>query len=410
VSGSTGLRAVVATHYWAPHVGGIESVAHQQVAHLASEGAGVEVHTTRLPRTAPAREQRSVPGGEGEVRVVRHGALDLLAGAFQVPVPLPSPSMARALGSAVRQADVVIAHGHSYPSSVLAARAAHRAGRPFILVQHSPWVAYPRPLELVEHAVDRSLGRAVIRTADHVVCVSEHTADYVRTIEPSARITVVYNGVDTGRFHPSSAPAPTPTSVPVAVPTPTVVLFVGRFVRRNGWQVLLDAWRDAALHGRAELHMIGSGPDEQRIRDIAGSLHNVRVLGHVSDDRLADHYRAARVVVVPSTAGEGFGLVAAEALACGTPVVASDQGGLAEVVRHGEDGLLVAPGDPFALACALQLLLEDPVLHAGFARAARTRDRSHARASEAFLNVVRVTIGLAGPRGSGGAPRAVGAT
>jgi glycosyltransferase involved in cell wall biosynthesis len=322
--------------------------------------------------------------------------------------------MARALGSAARQADIVIAHGHSYPSSALAARAARRAGRPFVLVQHSPWVAYPRPLELVEHAVDRSLGRAVIRAADRVVCVSEHTAEYVRTIESTAPITVVHNGVDTSRFHPASgsasAPASAPTSGPATMPAPAVVLFVGRLVRRNGWRVLLDAWRDAALHGRAELHLIGSGPDEQRIRDIAGSLHNVRVLGHVSDDRLADQYRAARVVVVPSTAGEGFGLVAAEALACGTPVVASDQGGLAEVVRHGEDGLLVAPGDPFALACALQLLLEDPVLHAGFARAARTRDRSHARASEAFLNVVRVTIGLAGPRGSGGAPRAVGAT
>ena len=399
--GQVDLRIAVATHYWAPHVGGIETVARQQVEHLARRGADVEVHTSHLPRTVPARPRppdgRPSDAGEGEVRIVRHAALDPFATALQVPVPLPGPGMARALAEAARRCDIVIAHGHSYPSSMLAAWAARRARRPLVLVQHSPWVAYGRALEAVEHAVDRTVGRAVIRAADRVVCVSEHTAAYVHSIEPSAMTVVVPNGVDTSRFRPAdpsdaSGASDVPSSPGAASTRPAIVLFVGRIVRRNGWHVLLDAWRRAGLGARAELHVVGSGPDDAALRAAARGLDGVRILGRIDDADLADHYRAAHVVVVPSTTGEGFGLVAAEALACGTPVVASAQGGLAEVVRHEQDGLLVAPGDAAALAAALQRTIDDAALHAALSRHAHAQDRSQESATDALLDVLMGTL------------------
>lgn len=359
------LRVTMVTHYWEPHVGGIESVARLQAQALAASGSAVEVHTTRIPSDAAAVSEAPSVEGSGAVRIVRHRAIDPLARSLQVPVPFPGPAMARALLRSARRSDVVIAHGHSYPSSVMAAWAARRAGRPFVLVQHSPWVAYGGVLDVLERAVDASLGRAVIRTADRVVCVSEHTAEYVRSIAPDAVTVVIPNDVD-ARFHPSPS-AGRPSSV-----APTV-LFVGRLVRRNGWEVLLDAWGRSELEGRAELHIVGSGPDERAVRAAAEELRGVRLVGHVPDGELVDRYRDADVVVVPTVAGEGFGLVAAEALACGTPVIASAQGGLTEVVRHGEDGLLVPPGDAQALASAMGRLLGDATLRARLATGAHRR-------------------------------------
>ncbi len=381
------LRVTMATHYWEPHVGGIESVARRQAHALASRGIDVEVHTTRIPAAAAPVTEAPPTGGSGEVRIVRHRAIDPLAHSLQLPVPFPGAAMARALVRSAHRSDVVVAHGHSYPSSVMAARAACRARRPFVLVQHSPWVAYGGALDLLERAVDASLGRAVIRAAARVVCVSEHTADYVRSIVPDVATVVIPNDVD-DRFRPSAvrrAPSATPT-----------VLFVGRLVRRNGWTVLLDAWRRSGLEGRAELHVVGTGPDAPTIRAAVEPLRGVLLVGHVPDEELANRYRAADVVVVPTVAGEGFGLVAAEALACGTPVIASAQGGLKEVVRDGQDGLLVPPGDAQALASALRGVLEDVQLRARLAAGALVRepndDGTRGGSVAALLDVLREQV------------------
>jgi glycosyltransferase involved in cell wall biosynthesis len=232
-------------------------------------------------------------------------------------------------------------------------------------VQHSPWVAYGGPLDVIERVADLTLGRTVIRAAGRVVCVSEHTAEYVRTIVPDAATVVVPNSVD-DRFRPD------PTTARSAQALPRV-LFVGRLVRRNGWSVLVDAWRRSGLEGRAELHIVGSGPDERAIGAAVNALTGVRLIGHLPDGELVDRYRSAHFVVVPTIAGEGFGLVAAEALACGTPVVASAQGGLREVVRHGVDGLLVPPGDPEALARTMRRVLDDAALHSQLVAGVRAR-------------------------------------
>jgi glycosyltransferase involved in cell wall biosynthesis len=183
------------------------------------------------------------------------------------------------------------------------------------------------------------------------------------------------------------------------------VLFVGRLVRRNGWPVLIDAWRRTGLGERAELHIVGGGPDAKAVSAAAAGLPGVRVLGRVPDEDLADRYRSASVVVVPTVTGEGFGMVAAEALACGTPVVASAQGGLAEVVRDGVDGLLVPPGDAGALGRMLVRAVDDGPLLARLARGARTRDLSDVRSTDAFIDVL---LDAANDGGGGRVRTAVG--
>lgn len=381
-----GLRLVMLTHYWDPHVGGIESVARQQARRFATLGATVEVHTTRLPRSASRVSEWTPPSGPGSLHIVRHRAADVLARTLRVPVPIPAPTMVRAVIAAVRRADAVVVHGHTYPTSVIGALGARTVGRPLVLMQHSPWVAYGPLRDRLERAVDRTLGRFVIGSADRVVAVSEHTAAYVRSLRAGTSVTVVPNGVDTTRFCPPSGSVERPAG------RRPVVLFVGRLVHRNGWEVLLDAWDRFELADRAELRIVGSGPDIARALRRAATLASVTVVGHVPDHALVDEYRAATVVAVPSVTGEGFGLVAAEALACGTPVVASADGGLSEVVRDEVDGLLVRPGDAEALAVALRRVVHDAALRARLASSAGARDRGSDSAADAVLRAIVASV------------------
>jgi D-inositol-3-phosphate glycosyltransferase len=107
-----------------------------------------------------------------------------------------------------------------------------------------------------------------------------------------------------------------------------------------------------------------------RLAKRLGITRHVRFIPPVDQDRLADHFRAADVVVVPSY-NESFGLVAIEAQACGTPVVAARVGGLGTAVRHGESGLLVDGHDPVDYAAACAQLLERPELRARMGEGAR---------------------------------------
>lgn len=144
---------------------------------------------------------------------------------------------------------------------------------------------------------------------------------------------------------------------------PQTIGFAGRITAEKGVGVLVDAFEIVVTRQPlARLILVGDGPERPAIeRRIQTSrlAERVEITGWLPWEE-AEH-RLARVAVqaVPSVWEEPFGLVAAEAMMRGTPVVASDIGGLGEVVRHGRTGMLVPPGDPEALAAALLTLLED---------------------------------------------------
>ncbi|HEX7586798.1 MAG TPA: glycosyltransferase, partial [Anaerolineae bacterium] len=132
-----------------------------------------------------------------------------------------------------------------------------------------------------------------------------------------------------------------------------------------------------ALRGKLCVCLIGGDIDEeepdkelarlQALKNELGIGDLVTFLGRRSQEALPYYYASADVVVMPSLY-ESFGMVALEAMACGTPVVASDVGGLSYIVRDGETGFLVPEGDPRALADCLGQLLHDPALRARLGR------------------------------------------
>ena len=124
------------------------------------------------------------------------------------------------------------------------------------------------------------------------------------------------------------------------------VLFVGELVRHKRPDVAIEA----ALAAGREITVVGSGPELHRLR--ARYDGRAQFLGRVGDDALAELYAGAAALVVPNV--EEFGIAAVEAQAAGRPVVGIGAGGLLETVVPGHTGLLVAPGDPGALARALR--------------------------------------------------------
>jgi len=197
------------------------------------------------------------------------------------------------------------------------------------------------------------------------------------------RIRVVAPGVDHAFFGPGYRPqARRALGLPEDVP---LLLFVGRIQPLKGADVAVRALAALAEHHRAHLVIVGgpSGPRGEEhlaaLQGIVGDLgltHRVRFESPQPHDLLSTYYRAADVCVVPSRS-ESFGLVALEAAACGTPVVAAAVGGLTTLVEEGRTGYLVEPSTPAAFADAVSAVLADPLLAERLATAAVVRARGY---------------------------------
>jgi D-inositol-3-phosphate glycosyltransferase len=209
----------------------------------------------------------------------------------------------------------------------------------------------------------------VVNEADRLIANTEEEARQLVRLygaDPD-RTLVVPPGVDLDRFAPGGRAA---ARRAVGAPEDAVVLlFVGRIQPLKAPDVVLHAAAqlvadDPALRARLRVHVVGapsgSGLDApEQLQKLAADLGIADVVHFFPPqppDRLADHYRAADVTVVPSH-NESFGLVALEAQACGTPVVAAAVGGLPTAVRDGISGVLVDGHDPRSYATAVRAVL-----------------------------------------------------
>lgn len=150
------------------------------------------------------------------------------------------------------------------------------------------------------------------------------------------------------------------------------VLFVGRAEERKGLPVLLGAFEALVEHVPARLTVVGASPAEvaRHLSDPAAASR-VEVVGPVGHEELWCRLHAADVLCAPSLSGESFGMILTEAFAAGTPVIASQIAGYAEVVTHGVDGVLVPPGDPQRLAEELRSVYLEPARREAMGDAAR---------------------------------------
>jgi glycosyltransferase involved in cell wall biosynthesis len=238
-----------------------------------------------------------------------------------------------------RQAPDLVLVNHISLLAVVASRLCQQWGKPYRIISFGTDTdLLRRAPRYVSHLAAPTAG------ADRLFAISGFVSREIQALLPVHRVDVLGAAADKHLFSPDTA----------AGYWQPVITYVGRLVTEKGLWVLLDAMERARHVER--LDIIGEGPlyaALQRRLQQAGPGFPVALVGTLRHEELRPRLVSSAAVVVPSTWQEPLALVVAEALACGVPVIASDVGGIAEMVVDGVNGLVVPPGDADALARAV---------------------------------------------------------
>lgn len=216
------------------------------------------------------------------------------------------------------------------------------------------------------------LNRLIVRQADTVIVISKFTHDVLASTVPDLEATIIPFGVNDEKVAPHGFDSVAFRQTYDFRPDDYLILSVGRLVERKGFHVLIEAMQYMPADVTPQLIIGGVGPEQEALQALAerlGLQDCVHLLGYIDDDNLAQWYAAADVFVLPAVLDssgdtEGLGMVLVEAMANGTPVIASDVGGITDIVIDGQTGLLVPPGDAVALAERIIAALTDHDLRA----------------------------------------------
>jgi phosphatidylinositol alpha-mannosyltransferase len=293
------------------------------------------------------------------------------------PTPLPynrsvapvaiAPTSALRVLRLLRRFAPAVTHVHEPLSPLVSFAAAALAPRPVIATFHS-WSDSDRLYRLIA-----PVGRRVARRLDARVAVSPSAQVFAAEAlgVPIGAFRVIPNGIAVDSF----AAAPIEA---LRDPERPLLLFVGRLEPRKGLDVLVRAFlRVRAAMPNVRLCVVGEGAQRERCQQmIPGSIrHDALFVGHVDEAEKPRYFASADLFVAPNTGGESFGIVLLEAMAAGLPIVASDIPGFRNVMRDGQQGRFVPPGDAPALAeTILTLLSNDKLCHALAAEGRRHAD------------------------------------
>jgi glycosyltransferase involved in cell wall biosynthesis len=366
-------RVLMLTNAVAPdQLGGLQRYVRELSAALVRAGAEVAVVTRQIDASDPEREL----GADG-VALLRYPVAPRTDPLYFARYPLA------AFGSAWRSARPAAVRGttvHAHFS--LPGLAAALSGRPYVQTFHAPSYKeiraerqgrYALPAVGLAEAGLRAAERRIVQGAGAIAVLSEFMREEVRALSPRAaeRTWLIPGGMDTTWFSPGPG-----TTHPFAEEGAGPLLFTARrFVPRTGVRELVRALPAvlAAVPG-ARLAVAGDGALREEVeRDVArlGLTEHVRLLGRVSNDELLGWYRRADAFVMPTQELEGFGLSAAEALACGTPVIGTPAGAVPELLAP-LDPRLICPGvGERELAGGIVAALGDPELLPAVAARAR---------------------------------------
>jgi glycosyltransferase involved in cell wall biosynthesis len=280
--------------------------------------------------------------------------------------PLVVASAVRSARSLLNKGGFDVVHVHwVVPNGPIGALATRRSGVPLVVSLHGSDIAVSERSSAVARVARWSLERTAA-----VLAPSEDLLDRARVLGARGKLVRISHGADTDALSAPPAAAAALRARLGLTADDVVVAGIGRFLRVKGFDHLVAAHARAAQElPQLRLVLVGDGAEHVRLAEQArelGVAGSVRFAGTAARDEIAAYLAAADVVAVPSVRYEGYvdGLpnVALEAMAAGRPLVATDVGGLPELVRPGVNGVLVPEKDPRALADAILELARDSEL------------------------------------------------
>jgi starch synthase len=406
------MRVALLSREYPPEVYGGAGVHVEYLARELAHLVDLEVHCFGAQRPA---------GPPGSPRVVAHPTWNALAGDARHLGALRTVATDLSIAAAVEGNDLV--HSHTWYANLAGHLAKLLYGIPHVVSVHSLEPLRPWKVEQLGggYHVSRFCERTALEAADRIVAVSAGMAADVIGVYPTVdagRIRVIRNGIDTDQYRPD--PGTDVLDAYGVDPRRPSVIFVGRITRQKGVPHLLDA--ALAIDPAAQLVLCAGAPDTPELgREVASKVARIRQErgGIVWIEKMLERREVvqllthATVFVCPSVY-EPLGIVNLEAMACETAVVATDTGGIPEVVADGETGLLVpfesdgagGPRDPVGFAADIaervNRLLADP----GLARRMGGAGRRRAVEEFSWTTIAAETAALYAELvpGAGGAP------
>ncbi len=369
------MRIVQVSPFFHPHAGGVESHVRGLAGEFAREGHDVTVVTSRYDRHLPVEESF-----EG-YRIRRSRTLGV---AFNTPIDVGTGRLLRSL-----PADIVHLHYPPPLTSYFATRALAATRVPICLTYHCDLFLGGLAGRALAALYQRAFLPPTLRRVNRIVV---HTRSYGDTsaVLRGRTLSVIPSVVDLARFRPGLDASALRGDLKLE--GKRVLGFTGRLVPHKGVDVILEAL--SLLPKDVVLLVVGAGP---RLPSLIGHARRLGVEGRVrfcpavSDDDLPRYLALADVFVFPSQNRlEGFGLVVAEAMAAGLPVVIADMPGVREVIEPGTEGLLTEPLLAPDLAEKVRSLLERPEL----ARTMGAAGRRRAEARYGLATVARELLTL----------------
>jgi len=337
-------------------VGGLARHVEDLAISLAADRHDVHVITIGRSGEAPERRENGVYVHRVEAYPVH--APDFITWVLQ----LNNRFLEEAIVIMQKYGPFQIIHAHDWLVAFTGRALKHAYRMPLIATIHATEAGRNRGLYNDMQRYINSVEWWLTYEAWRVIVCSQHMLQEVQGLFqlPADKITIIPNGVYSKKFRAGAVDPELRRRY--ATPHEKIIFFVGRLVIEKGVQVLLEAMpRILSACPEAKLVIAGKGPMEGQLKSRARELgvsHKVYFAGYI-DDRIRNQlYRSASVAVFPSLY-EPFGIVALEAMAAGTPVVASDTGGLTEIITHAVDGMRAFPGNSGSLADNILAVLRD---------------------------------------------------
>jgi D-inositol-3-phosphate glycosyltransferase len=325
--------ALLVAHHYPPHIGGLGLVVQKQAESMAENGYQVVVLTSGY------RQRRGSEAAHPGIHVISIPCSHIFEKLINIPFPLFSPGLLWETWRQVRRADVVHIHDVFYMSSWVAGWVAAMLRKPILLTQHVGMVDHPSRLVMfIQRMAHATVGRWLFSRARRIVVYNQNVRAFLRSMDvPEDRILFMANGIDTSEFRPASPEERAAIRKRFGLPQDRfLVLFVGRLVEKKGYHILLAA-RDPAY----DLVFVGPGAIPKD-----GCTQGVHWIGPLDQDQTAELYRACDLFAFPAI-GEIFTLVMQEAMACGVPVLTTDDPAYAGSMVSGAVDLCQRDADSF---------------------------------------------------------------